>query len=60
MHPRSMAFRQALDEEGIAAFRAVAKSADFNVVKDGGLFDIDSTAFATAQARTNEPHESAP
>ena len=49
MHPRSAAFRQALDEDGIAAFRAVAKSADFNVVRDGGVFDVESAAFATAQ-----------
>ena len=48
MHPRSAAFREALGEDGLAAFRAVAKAADFNVVKDGGAFDVNSAAFATA------------
>jgi hypothetical protein len=27
---------------------AVAKAADFNVVKDGGVFDVNSAAFAKA------------
>jgi len=48
MHPRSTAFREVLGGDGLAAFRAVAKAADFNVVKDGGAFDVDSDAFATA------------
>ena len=48
MHPRSAAFREVLGGDGLAAFRAVAKAADFNVVKDGGAFDVGSDAFATA------------
>ena len=51
MHPRSSAFRQALESvqggDGLTAFRTVAKAADFNVVKDGGCFDVSSAAFAT-------------
>ena len=43
MHPRSRAFRQALEEDGIVAFRAVAKSADFNVVKDGDSVQLQLT-----------------
>ena len=48
MHPRSSAFRDALGNAGLEAFRAVVKAADFNVVKKGA-FDLASQGFATAQ-----------
>ena len=50
MHPRSLAYRQRLGEDGIAAFQShVVRSADCVAVGKGGAFDVSAPGFQTAR-----------